>query len=310
MPDPILWDQKIIVFDLEAGYGNDAEPDGADAVLSMNGALMPMEGTDVPLEYDRPYMGADPTLAAELHAKVTFEVALQGSGTAGTPPAFGKLLRACATSEVISAGTSVTYAPVTSQHESGTMYFYLGETKHALLGARGTFKLSIMAQAVPKLVFEFTGLWVQPEEDTRPAVDTSAWKDPVLCTTANTSFSIGATSLVLRQAELDIANSVETRFLIGEESIPITAKAEAFACTVVAVPVSDFDPYFEAQTSGKSNITLTHGTSVGLTASLAIPAAQAQRVQGLENAQNITEWPLRYLPQPVNGNDQWTLTFT
>lgn len=310
MPDPILWREKIIVFDLETTYGTDEEPGGADAVLSMNGALMPMEGTDVPLEYDRPFMGADPTLAAELHAKVTFEVALQGSGTAGTPPAFGKLLRACAMGEVISAGTSVTYAPVTGGHESGSMYFLIGNTQHALLGARGTVKMPIMAQAVPKLTFEFTGLWVQPEEVTRPTVDTSAWKDPVLATTANTSFTIDGTSLVLRQCELDTGNAVETRFLIGEDTIPITGKAEVFTCTVVAVPVTTLDPYALALASSKVPIVLTHGTQAGSIATLNIPAAQAQRVQGLENAQNITEWPLRFVPHYVNGNDQWSLAFT
>lgn len=310
MPEPILWDQKIIVFDLESTYGTDATPDGADAVLSMNGALEPMLGTDVPLEYDRPYMGADPTLAAELHAKVTFEVALQGSGTAGTPPAFGKLMRACATSEVISAGTSVTYAPVTDGHESGTMYFTIGNTLHALLGARGRFKLPVMAEKVPKLVFEFLGLWVQPTEDTRPTVDTSAWKDPVLATTSNTSFTIDGDAFALRQCELDTGNAVEPRFLIGENSMRITGKSEAFTCTVQAVPVTTFDPYAAALNSEKLPIVLTHGTQAGLTAALSIPAGQMQRVQGLENVQNITEWPLRFVPQYVNGNDQWTLTFT
>jgi hypothetical protein len=45
---------------------------------------------------------------------VEFDVDLVGSGTAGTAPAWGPLIQACAFAEVIVASTSVTYNPVSS----------------------------------------------------------------------------------------------------------------------------------------------------------------------------------------------------
>ena len=55
---------------------------------------------------------------------------------------------------------------------------------------------------------------------------------------------------------------------------------------------------------------VAHGTTAGKIVTLTAPTAQMQRVQGLENAQNITEWPLRLVPLASSGNDQWTLVLT
>ena len=55
---------------------------------------------------------------------------------------------------------------------------------------------------------------------------------------------------------------------------------------------------------------LQQGTAAGLKATINVPRAQIQRPTGLENAQNIAEWPLRMVPLPDTGNDQWTLVLT
>ena len=311
MPNRILWDKKIILVELEGSYGTDATPDGADAILAVEGSITPMEGNDVSRNLELPWLGADATIPAELHVKVSFKVELQGSGTAGTAPGWGKLMRMCACAEVVSAGVSVAYNPVTDGHESGSLYFYVGSTLHKLLGARGNVKLSVTAQGVPYLEFEFTGLFVKPAEATRPTPALSAFQDPTLATSANTpTFTIDGTSFVLRQMMLDLGNQVENRFLIGSEGVHITGKQEALTCTVEAQPITSFDPYALAQAQTQVPVVLTHGTVAGKIATLNVPSAQMQRVQGLENTQNVTEWPLRLVPLPVAGNDQFTLTLT
>lgn len=311
MPAPIKWNTKIVTVEIEGTYGTDATPDGADAILTIDGSISPMEGNDVSRDLELPWMGADATIATELHSKVSFKVELQGSGTAGTAPGWGKLLRMCACAEVISAATSVTYNPVTDDHESGTIYFYVGLTLYKLVGARGNAKLMITAQGIPYLEFEFTGLFVDPAQATRPTPDLSAFQKPSVGTTANTpTFTIDSTDFVLRSAELDLGNQVENRFLIGAEQVLITNKQETFQCTVEAQPLTDFDPYALAKAQSAVEVDLVHGTVAGKIATVNIPTAQMQRPQGLENAQNITEWPLRLVPLPASGNDQWTLTLT
>ena len=54
MPNRILWDKKIILVELEGSYGTDATPDGADAILAVEGSITPMEGNDVSRNLELP----------------------------------------------------------------------------------------------------------------------------------------------------------------------------------------------------------------------------------------------------------------
>ncbi len=308
----LKWKDKILLAKLEASYGVDPTPTGAaNAVLATNITLSPMEGNDVSRDLETPYLGAQATIPTEVHAKLSFKVELSPSGTAGTAPAWGPMLRACAVAETIVAATSVTYNPVTDGHESMTLYMFVGKTLYTLVGARGNCSIAMDAQGIVYLEFEFTGLWVKPAEGTRPTPVLTGYKNPQVATNANTQgFTIDATEFVTRSFKMNLGNAVENRFLIGSESVLITDKSEMVEATVEAVPLTTLDPYDLAQSQSTVALGLVHGTGAGNIASLNIPAAQVQRPQGLANAQNIAEWPLRFVPLPNTGNDQWTLALT
>ncbi len=295
-----------------APCGTDPSPTGsANAVLATDVQLTPMEGNDVSRDLETPYLGAQATIPTELHSKLSFKVEMAPSGTAGTAPAWGPLLRACAVAETIVASTSVTYNPVSDSHESLTFHLWIGDTRYVLLGARGNCTIRIGAQGIPYLEFEFTGLFSTPSEATRPTPSFSGFKKPLVATTTNTpTFTLGGTSFVMRSASLDLGNQVENRFLIGSESVLITDKAEVFETTVEAVPLTTFDPFTLAADQSSVAVSVVHGTAAGAISTLSIPTAQMQRPQGLENAQDIKEWPLRLVPLPSSGNDQWTLVLT
>jgi hypothetical protein len=69
--------------------------------------VVPLQSDIVQRELIRPYLGNYEQLLANTRVQVTFEVELAGSGTAGTPPAYGPILRSCALSETLGASTSV-----------------------------------------------------------------------------------------------------------------------------------------------------------------------------------------------------------
>ncbi|KXF92089.1 phage tail tube protein [Phaeobacter inhibens] len=312
MAAPLKWKTKVLLFKIEGAYGVDAAPTGlADAVLAQDVQIKPMEGSDVSRDLETPYFAADATIPTELQSELTFDVELVPSGTAGTAPAWGPILRACGLAETITAGTSVVYNPITDEPESATTYLYIDSTLYALTGARGTVKLDIQAQAIPKLKFTFKGLFVRPAEAVRPAATLDSWVKPQLATHANTpTFTIDAMPLVMRSFMLDLANQIEGRFLIGKEAIEITDRAEAIETTVEALKLTSFDPFEMALNQAGVPIQLVHGTGAGMITTLDIPKAQMQRPQGLSNAQNVKEWPLRLVPLPTAGNDQFTLTLT
>lgn len=303
--------KKIVLFKLEDTYGVDPNPTGAaNAILTKDFKFMPMEGNDVSRDLEQPYMGSQGTVPAELHAKITFDVELSPSGTAGTAPAWGPLLRACAVAETIAAGTSVTYNPVSDGHESATLYFGLDGTKYVTHGARGNVTLMVEASGIPYLKFEFTGLFTEPTEIAMDAPVLSAFKKPQVVTDANTTFDLNGTALILRKLSLNAGNSVDTSFLIGEELVDITDKEEAVEFTVKAVALTIFDPYSAALSDDDLPLTLVHGTTAGRIATLAIPNLEIQRPSSLEDVNGKVEWPLRAQALPASGNDQWTLTLT
>ncbi len=308
-----FWTRKVMLAKLEATYGIDPLPTGAlDAVQALNVTLTPMAGQDVSRELELPTMGAQPTIPAELNATLAFEVEMTASGAAGTPPAWGRLLRGCAVAEVISAGVSVAYNPVSTGHESINLQFNVDGTRFMLAGARGTAVLRIGAQAVPKIAFTFTGLYSQPTAVALPTPDLAAWPAPLLATSVNTPvFTIGGTPLVMSSLDMDLGNAVKTRFRIGSESVVITGRGEAITTTVDAVPLATLNPFQLAQSQAVSPLILQHGATAGGRITLNAPRAQMQRPSGLGQSQNIVEWPLSLVPRATGaGDDQWTLTLT
>lgn len=309
---PIKWASKILLAKVETLYGSDPAPTGvANAILAVDVKLTPMEGNDVNREVELPHLGAQGTIPAELHAKLAYKIELAPSGAAGVAPAWGVLLRGCAVAETISAGVSVTYNPVSDGHESLTQYLWIGDTLYKLSGCRGTCTFRIPAQGIPYLEFEFTGLFTQPAEAARVTPDLVAFQKPQLAASANTPvFTLGATPFVMRSFALSLGNQVEKRFLIGAEAVLITDRAETVETTVEALPLTAFNPFSLAASQAAVAVNLVHGVGAGKIATLNMPTAQMQRPQGLENSQNIKEWPLRLVPLPGTGNDQWTLTLT
>ncbi|MEL7166971.1 MAG: phage tail tube protein [Pseudomonadota bacterium] len=308
----LFWRDKILAVDIETTYGVDASPGGNDAVLATQVSLSPMEGQDLDRELELPYFGSQGTIPVELHMKLTFDVEIAPSGTAGTAPAWGRLLRACGCAETITPGTSVVYNPITNDPEAVSIHFWNAQTRYVMRGTRGTATFDLTANQIPKIKFEFTGLFALPSEQARPVPSFGDWMRPQEVGPSFTALTLaGQTGLTMRSFMLNMANQIEPRFLVGPEEILITDKDELIECTIQAVDLGTYDPYAAAFNQDEVAISLRHGVGAGRIATLAATRAQMQRPQGLETPQNITEWPLRLKPIPgSSGNDQWTLTLT
>lgn len=310
----IYFNEKILLLDTETTYGTSPTLAGANAILASDIRIMPMEGQDLSRNLERPHMGAQRTIPVDLHAKMTFKVELVASGTAGTAPVIGRLLRALGCAQTITAGTSVAYNPVSRNHDSVAVHLWVGDTRFVLLGARGTGTLRIAASSIPVLEVELTGLWSTPAETARLTPDLAAQlgANVLAATSANTpTFTINSVPMVLRSLTLTLGNAVEPRFLIGGERVMITGRNEMIEATVEARPLTTLNPFALAAAATRVPITLQHGVTAGQRITLAAPTAQVLRTQSIDEQQGITEWPLRLAPVASNaGNDQWSLTFS
>lgn len=98
---PLLTRKRLILAETEGSYGVDPSPDGADAILVRDLNITPQQSDVVNRDLVRPYLGASEQLLANTRVECTFSVELAGSGTAGTAPRFGKVLKACALAETV-----------------------------------------------------------------------------------------------------------------------------------------------------------------------------------------------------------------
>lgn len=86
---------------------------------------------------------------------------LKGSGTAGTAPEVGTLLRACGYGETVDPGVSVTYKPVSTGHESASCVLYEDGIMYRAVGCRGNASFSVDVGGKPMASFNLIGHYWQ-----------------------------------------------------------------------------------------------------------------------------------------------------
>jgi hypothetical protein len=308
----IKWKSKIILFKTEETYGTDPAPTGAaDALLMTNVTYSPMEGQGVSRDLEFPYLAAQGKIPAGLRVQLKGRVELVPSGTAGVAPAWSALFRACGVSETIVEDTSVTYAPVSDDMESGTLWFWIGRTKQIVKGIRVDGNLRFDAQGIAYLEVTLTGLYATPAEVDRVTPVLTAFKKPLLVSKAHTpTFTVDGVPLVMRSFAMNLNNQVTPRFLVGSEEILITDRQENASTRVEAVPLTTFDPFTKAETETDVAVSLVHGKTAGSIMTLTLGQCQIDLIGDYQQQDNILEWTLPLIPLPSSGNDQWSLALT
>lgn len=162
--------RTVVLAKIESTYNTDSVPVAAtDAVKCTNPQIAPVNLRLHQLMETKPSYSKQPRIFGGRLFQVTLEVYLKGSGTAGTPPEYGPLLRACGWSETIVPVTSVTYAPVTPGAESCTIYYFKDGKRYAVTGCRGTFTATIEDGVPARLLFTMTGHCTGPTDVALPS---------------------------------------------------------------------------------------------------------------------------------------------
>lgn len=261
----LLYRKRIVLAKIETTYGTDPTPTGAaNAILVRNLDVTPIDIEYASRDLVRPYLGISEQLVGGRNVKASFEVEMAGSGAAGTAPAYGPLLRACGLSETISAGVSVTYAPVSTSFESVTIYVNVDGVLHKITGARGTVSLEMTAKAIPVYRFEFTGLYQAVVDGAAPTPTYTGFITPLPVNATNSSgFALHGYSALMQSLSMALGNEVVYRNLVAQESVIITDRQATGQVTIEAPTIAQKD-YFTAVTSVTlGSLALTHGTTAG-----------------------------------------------
>lgn len=309
---PLLSRKRLILAKIEAVYATDSTPDGTFAILVRNLEITPLESDIVSRDLIRPYLGVSDQLLAQTRVSITFEVEMAGSGTAGTAPAYGPLLKACGLSETIVATTSVTYAPVSSAFSSASIYMNNDGILHKITGARGTFTLNGEVGQIPTISFTFTGIYNDPTSTAAPTPTYSNQATPVIFKQGNTTgFQLFSFDGCLQSISFDLANELIYRELVGcSKEVLLTNRAPNGTVVMEAPAISAKDYFAAAIATATGNLTFQHGQTAGNI--LTLTAAQVD-LSGPTYADQdgIQMLSIPYIAVPTNaGNNELSLAFT
>lgn len=297
----------VILAKIETTRGVDATPTGAQAMQVSNVTLTPLEGDEAEHDYVRPYFGNSGSTLVTAYSKIAFSVELSGAGAPGTAPGYAALLRACGCSATVAAGVSVTFAPVSDGLESVTIYGNVDGTNHIMRSAMGTAKIAADAKGIPKLQFEFTGLFTPLAGAPLPTPTYTAFLDAVAVNKANTTVSLHSISCATSQIGLDLGLTVVKRDLTNVDAVDITGRKSSASLSFDNVDLATKDWVGAAQLGAKGPLHIVHGTVAGNIVEITAPLAQLKKPSYADSdgVQTIS-MPLALVPTSA-GNDEWSI---
>lgn len=293
---------------IETTYGVSASPTGgANGMQMKNVTFTPIEGEEVSRDLLLPWLGNQGIDLTGTYGKLEGEIEVAGAGAAGTAPAYGPILRMCGMAEVISAGVSVVYSPVSDAFESGTVYFNADGVRHILVGCRGSISASFEAKKIPTFKVSLIGLLGAITDTALPATTLTAWKKPVVVSKDNTTLAVHGVSPPAESFAFDLGQKVEPRLLIGSETIEITDRSATGTAVVEAQALATIDWFGKALARTRDALSLVHGTTAGNIVQIDAPKVEIGK-PAAGNSQGILTYSLPLAFVPNAGNDELTIT--
>lgn len=307
---------KTLLAKLEVTYGVDPTPTAADGIQTKNLSIQPYLGNMITRDLDRETLGAQVQINTNPHVEVSFEVELAGSGTAGTVPGYGRLLRACGFAEtVVTTPASVTYKPKSDGFDSIALYYLQrndagGFQCQKITGCRGTVAFTVDRAGIPVMKFRFLGFYQRPTDIATIAVNRSAFIDPVYVSKENTVLTLGAYTARASAFNVDVANAIAVRSVTGDRSAVISNRNPTGSATVDAPKLADKNFFQSAESHNGVSleaVKLTHGTVAGNIIEISAPKVQISTIAGADSDGELA-YQLGMTFVPSTGDDELLIT--
>ena len=296
----------------ESSYNSDPSPTGSlNAILVRDLNIEPVQSDEVSRDLIRGFLGNNETLLSNTRVNVTCDVEMVGSGAAGTEPAYAPLLKSCGLAVTTVSGTSNTYAPVSINFSSCTIYCNFDGVRHKVTGCRGTFSINCELNQIPVISFSMTGIYNAPTDSAAPSCTYNATK-PLLFKTGNTSaFSLFGYSGALQSWNFDMNNETVVRQLVGgTQAVMITDRKPSGSATVEAVALSAHNFFTDATGSSTGTNTFLHGDTVGNKITVSVPQTDLGQPT-YEDSDGVQMLNLPFVATPTSaGNNELSIAYT
>lgn len=256
----------LLLAKVETTSGTDANPTAAlNSILARVTNPQPAVAQFADRNVVRPYFGNSGKIQVMSYSEMEIEVELAAAGTAGTAPKYGPLLQACAFSETISAGVSVTYAPISTALKTITIYYYLDGHLHKMLGCRGDVTFELSSRSIPMMKFKFTGFYVAPTDVAVPgSSDFSGFKEPFAVNKLNTpTGTIHGVTGAMESLSISMNNQIAYRNLIGFEDVVLTDRKPSGNTTIEMTSVATKAWHEIVRLGTLNTMQIIHGVGAG-----------------------------------------------
>ncbi|MFB2553339.1 phage tail tube protein [Ensifer soli] len=302
------WAMRALLLKLETTYGADSVPTGAaNAIKGVEIDFNPSVGGEIPLDYIVPWLGHQGVMLDGTYGTVSFSVDITGAGAAGTAPAYGPALRACGLRQVINTGVDVQYNPISSLEESCSIRWIGDGIQHILLGARGTFTLSMQPGQIPRIRFTMSGLVGTISDVSNPALTLASFQPVQRVNKANTTFSLHGYDGGTEGITMDLGGRVEPDFLINSEAIEITDRRTTGNATMRAAALSTVNWLAISEAETRGELVAQHGQGAGKIFRLEADYTQIGRV-GYSQTRGFMNNTLPLMMTTGSGNDEFLIT--
>lgn len=242
-----------------------------------------------------------------------FDVELKGSGSAGSAPRLGRLLRACGMDETIVAATSVTYTPNSdmSSHDSVTIGYRDGPNFRVIKGCRGNVAINLSAGQYGVLSFTMLGKIESESEASAPA---PSYETTIPRAFVGASFAIGGTAVPIEALTFDLQNttsySPDPNQPDGFGAIRITERNTQGTMNPEAqgINTKDFIGLLRAGTT-QAIATGTIGSTTGNRWAISVPSAYFREIAFGEREAVLTN-EITFGCAESSGDDEISIQFT
>ncbi len=315
MSQPLYTRLTALLAKIESAYGVDAVPTvGDNPVLVQNLKFKIVPEVLARNNVALPDLSNLPHLVGLIHGELTFDVELRGSGDANgdVPPDYGAILRMCAMGQSIIAGPggSVSYAPITNNHESGTVYAYLDGQMQKFLGCMGDWKLVMANGKIGLFSFSLKAKWGGA---TDVAMVTPSYQNlhPPVC--KGITWAYGGWTAPIAKIEIALKNKVVER--------PDMVEDQAIAGYLISErdPEAKFDPEMKLLAErdvwanlvsvNEAALSMALGSNPGNQAAISAPKS-AKKTVDVGDRSGIATYDMTAGLYRTTGNDELTLTFT
>lgn len=299
---------------VQTAVGTPAVPTAGDnAILCRNANPTLIKGKFIDRALLRGAKGNYGSLFASGYRSIDFEVELAASGEAGTPPAYGPLLKGCDLSELVDPGESVTYTPNAGGDTIMplTLIGILDGIQFQLSDAKGTVSITVNSEDIPFLKFNFIGKYhALTQTGFPPGLNFDAFTQPLTVGDGNTPvFKVHGIDVVMQQFGLDLANQLVWRDLVGFAGVRNPDRKPKMTSIFELTTVAARDWGETVRKGDVGPVLLQHGTAPGFICEISLPKTQFDSEPSISEVDRIAMLNASMAVIPNVGNDELSLIF-